>query len=477
MQQLTKQLIRKFNKLYIQTRSKYLIQFPNGKYVTLTYAPNNKVTKFNDSMITSHLEGKFTYGMFSGSYFSKFITFDVDCEDEALSRWITLKLAYVLETEYRISREDIHVSYSGSKGYHVDLFFIKQIKVEDLKAFHRSVLISVGSIPQGQIEFRPTWFQGVKLPLGIHQKTGNRCWFVDNETLEPLLDDDSFEYFLRIEPIPSELVASSVMDLTDEQIKEFEYVAASTDITVNAVDMSQALQNAARIIKDGRLTQSGTRHRTTYMLALFGNTQGWEREETVQIIMDILLATPREYFSKGSTPEYWQKEAERLVNYVFDNDKTIIGSDKDLIIYKSEILAVLNVGTFRQKQLAYAMLVTSKRFGKIFYLTINAAMRMIGTSSRETVQNGIRNLIDAGFIKYHRKAEVDKARSLEVGQVRYKPNKYRLAIDEPDEGEKSVTVSKDKDMIEVALMLCDLGEIRKYVKRREFDNRWSAYVG
>lgn len=474
MEQPTKQLVNKFNELYIQTRSKYLVQFPEGKYVTLTYTSKNNVTKFNDSMVSTHLKGDLTYGVFSGGYFSKFITFDVDCTNEDMSRWITHRLVFVLIEEYGISREDIHVSTSGGKGYHVELFFREQIQVEELRKFYRSVLISVGELPEGQIEFRPVWTQGVKLPLGIHQKTGNRCWFVDNVTLEPI---ESYDYLLTIEPIPSQIITDSNIELTEEQKTEFERVAASTDITVNAIDLSKALQNAAKIIQTGRLTASGTRHKTTYILACFGNSQGWEREETVEVIMDVLLNTPREYFSEGSTPEYWLKEAERLVDYVFDNDKTIQGSDKDLVIYKSEILAVLNVGTFRQKQLAYAMLVTSKRFGNIFYLTINTAMRMIGTNSRQTVQNAIGKLIESGFIKYHRKAEIDKARSLEIGQPRYKPNKYRLAIDKPQEGEQSVKVSKDVDMIEVALMLCDENEIRKYVKRREFDNRWKRHVG
>jgi hypothetical protein len=475
MEQPTKQLIEQFNKLYIQTRSKYLIQFKGGRYVTLNYSPSNRVIKLNDSMIVNHLKGKYTYGIFSGGYFSKFITFDVDCEDEAFSRWITLKLVDVLQNEAEISRKDIHVSYSGNKGYHVELFFAEQVRVEDLRKFYREILIKVGSLPEGEIEFRPSWSQGVKLPLGVHQVTGNRCVFVDNETLEPMSESESYKYFLEIEPMSPEMVTDSVMDLTDEQIAEFEHVAASTDITVNAIDLSGALQRAAKIIETGRLTESNSRHKTTYILACFGNTQGWEREETISVIMDILLATPREYFSKGSTPEYWQKEAERLVDYAFDNDKTITGSDKPLTIYKSEILAVLSVGTFRQKQLAYAMLVTSKRYGKTFYLTRRTAMKMIGTTSHETIQNGIRKLIEAGFIKYHRKAEIDQALSLEVGQVRHKPNKYRLTIAEPAEGEESVKASIDKNMIEVAFMLCDVTEIRKYVKRREYDNRWRSY--
>ncbi|MEI3606909.1 hypothetical protein SPD48_14490 [Pseudogracilibacillus sp. SE30717A] len=473
MEQPTKSVIDKINTLYIQTRSKYLVQFPEGKYITLTYSADNKVTKFNDSMLSTHLQGGLTYGTFSGGYFSKFMTFDVDCENESMSRWITLRLVYVLVEEFELNRSDIHVNMSGGKGYHVDLFFSEQVKVEELRKFYQSVLISVGELSEGQIEFRPSWTQGVKLPLGIHQRTGNRCWFVDNETLEPI---ESYEYILGIEPMPSEAITDSNIDLTEEQKAEFERVASSTDISVNAIDLSGALQNAAMIIETGRLTASGTRHKTTYTLACFGNSQGWEREEAVDVIMDVLQNTPREYFSEGSTPEYWLKETNRLVDYVYDNDKTIMGTDRDLTIYKSEILAVLNAGTFRQKQLAYAMLVTSKRFGNIFYLTIRTAMKMIGTNSRQTVQNAIKQLIDNGFIKYHRKSEIDKARSREVGHIYYKPSKFRLAFEEPDEGEESVTVSKDKDMIEVALMLCDEQEIRKYVKRREFDNRWRDHV-
>lgn len=477
MEQPTKQLVKQFNELYIQTRRKYLAQFADGRYFTLSYAPSNKTVKFNDSMLHTHLKGDITYGVFAGGRVSKFITFDVDCNDSAMSRWITLKLIDVLENEANIPRKDIHVSFSGNKGYHVDIFFDKQVKVDALKEFYHNVLVKVGTLPDGQVEFRPSWTQGVKIPLGVHQKTGNRCVFVDNETLEPYNYEESCEYFLRIEPLQAEVITDSTIDLTDEQVTEFEEVVASTDITVNAVDLSGALQRAKRILDNGRLTESNSRHKVTYTLACFGNSHGWEREETISVIMDVLLATPREYFSEGSTPEYWLKEAERLVEYAYNNDKTIQGSDKPITIYKSEILAVLNVGTFRQKQLAYAMLATSKRYGNIFYLTMNTAMKMIGTKSKPTVSNAIKKLVEVGFIEYHRKGEVDRARSLEIGQVRYKPNKYRLAIKKPDENEASVDVEQGKDMVEVALMLCDIQEIRRYVKRYEYDNRWKSYVG
>src|SRR5699024_12407077 len=140
----------------------------------------------------------------------------------------------------------------------------------------------------------PIW-QGVKLPLVIHQRTGNRCWFVDNETLEPI---ESFDYILDIEPMSADAIMEIDFGITVEQAEEFERVVQETDITANVLDKSEALQNARKIIEEGRLTATGTRHKTTYNIACFGNMHGWAREETVDIIMDILLATPRMYFSK-----------------------------------------------------------------------------------------------------------------------------------------------------------------------------------
>ncbi|MBA2869982.1 hypothetical protein HNQ85_000240 [Anoxybacillus calidus] len=459
----------KFNELYIQTRSKYLIQFPNSRYVTINKKQSARTVALNDSMLKTHLAGELTYGIFNGGYFNKFITFDVDFSDGTMARWATLKLIDVLVSEFHIMRKDIHVSLSGRKGYHVDLFFDKPLPVANVQAFYNRVIAEVGELPGGQIEFRPTWTQGIKLPLGIHQRTGNRCWFVDNETLEPI---ESFDYLLDVEPMDASVITGVDFGLTDEQAQEFEAVATETDISVNILDESAALQKARRILEAGRLTESNTRHNTTFILACFFNSQGFEQEEAVEAIMEILLNTPREYFNKGSTPDYWLKEARRLVAYVYDKNITLGNADKPVKIYKSEILAVLQCGTFRQKQMLYAMLVTSKRYGPTFYLTTSTAMKMIGTNSRQTVQNAIKALVEKGFVEYRRKGEIDQARSRETGQVRHKPNKYRLLIDKPAEDEPAIEVTSNQNIVDVAYLLCDVKEIRQYVKRYEFESRW-----
>lgn len=468
------QLIAKFNELYIQTRRKYLVQFSNASYRTFDKERHSKIIALNDGMLANHLAGDITYGVFNGGYFNKFIALDVDFKDNALARWTTLKVIDVLVSEFHINRRDIHVSTSGNKGYHIELFFDEPIKAADVKAFYDRVMAQVGHVDGGEVEYRPSWTQGVKLPLGVHQKTGNRCWFVDNWTLKPI---ESYEYLLAIKPMPASAINAESFGLTERQAQEFEEVATSTNTSVNVLDQSDAIKKAARVLEAGRLVASNTRHNTTFMLACFFNSQGWEQGDAVEEIMNVLENTPRDYFSPDSTPQHWRNEAERLTGYVFTNDITLGNADKPIEIAKHEILVVLECGTFRQKQLAYAMLVTSKRYGQTFYLTTFTAMKMIGTKSRTTVHNAIKKLVDCGFIEYRRKGEIDKARTRETGRVYSKPNKYRLTIDQPPgDDDERVKVTKEHSLVDVVAMLLTDVEVRQFVKRTEYESRFKKAV-
>lgn len=462
------QAIEKLNELYITSRRKYLVQTESA-YFTNDRSKSPNVWTLNDAMLARHLKGTNTYGVFNANAVNKFMTFDVDfADDTQAAKRATKEIIATLITQYNITLEDIHVSISGNKGYHIDLFFDEMLPVETVERFYHNVIKDAG-YSSNQVEFRPTWTQGVKLPLGIHQRTGRRCWFVNARTLEPI---KSFDYLNEVQPLPAALIKDGAIELTDEQEAEFREIEARTDTTITVVDASDALQKSAEILKAGRLIASNTRHSTTVKLAIFFYSQGFEREEAVEAIMEILLNTPREYFSKGSTPEYWRKEAERIVNLAFDRNYTLGNADKPITIYRSEIIEVLKVGTFRQKQLAYAMLVTSKRYGKVFYLTMKSGMAMLGTKSKPTVNTAIKKLVEVGFIEYVRKGEIDKARSKESGHVVYKPNKYRLLVSEPVEGEPSIEVTAEQTLVEVARLLLDEKDIKQHVKRYEFDTRF-----
>lgn len=465
--------IAKLNELYISTRRKYIVQTSEA-YLMLSRDNDPKYWALNDGMLKRHLDGKNTYGVFNANVYNKFITFDVDyAEDEAGAKWATRRLIAILQTNYNIRANDIHVSLSGSKGYHIDLFFGENITVEQAKSFYNMVRKDVG-VSESEMEFRPSWGQAVKIPLGIHLKTGRRCWFVDRETLEPI---ESFEYLNDVEPMDSALILDALIELTDEQEAEFERVVRETDTSITVVNESKAFAKVSAILEAGQLLQSGTRHNTTVLLASFFNSQGWEREDAVEAIMEILQNTPPEYFSGDLKASKWLAEVERIVGYAFDRGYKLGNDDRPITIYKSEILAVLDVGTFRQKQVAYAMLITSKRYGKAFYLTMTTIMKMIGTKARDTVNKAIQKLVRVGFIEYVRKGEIDRGQSLQKGHPVYKPNRYRILIAKPEPGENSIEVTPNAPLIEVTTALLDINDVRKTVTRKEFYNRWRPLYG
>ena len=466
------EVIRKINELYVLTRFKYITQHEDGTYSTYDQRKSKKVRPFNDGLLRRYLQGRKTYGIFSGGYYSKFLTFDVDCANrDDIARWATFKIIMLLTEEYGVWRNDIHVSTSGRKGYHVDLFFDRPVLVTDLQRFFTAVVADVGELPVGKIEFRPSWGAGVKLPLGVHQVTGNRCWYVDRDTLEPI---ESFDYILDVEPMSAEIITDQDIGLTEEQAAEFEYIARTVDPNANVLTERDALHKAKRVLDAGRLTESGTRHSTTVLLASFFNVHGWAPEEAVEAILSVLHNTPRDYFNKDSTPEHWEKETRRLVKLAYERDYQLGNENKEIRVYKSEILEVLKCGTFRTRQMAFAMLVTSKRYNRVFKFSWEIAKKMVGTNSNETVRKTIKRLEQAGFIEVVRRGELDKAASREKGRAHYKPNKYRLLIDEPAQDEPSILVTDADDMVGVAKSLLTDQEIKRYVKRYEYDNRWRA---
>ena len=78
-------------------------------------------------------------------------------------------------------QDRIYVSFSGGKGYHVEMFFDRLVYTNRLYALY-STVISQSDLDPRKVEFRPLPGNAIKLPLSIHGKTGNVCWFVDQKT-------------------------------------------------------------------------------------------------------------------------------------------------------------------------------------------------------------------------------------------------------------------------------------------------------
>ena len=119
----------------------------------------------------------------------KFTTFDID--DGNVD---TLDAVYQSLLGIGIPEESIGVSLSGGKGWHVDVFFDEPVSFAHRTAIYNYVLMETQKTTH-DVEFFPTNKVGIKLPLSVHHKTGNRCWFIDPVTHEPIETADKLLSF------------------------------------------------------------------------------------------------------------------------------------------------------------------------------------------------------------------------------------------------------------------------------------------
>ena len=134
----------------------------------------------DDPYILDHLHGDYAVGVFAGPKATKFICIDIDMLDTEVVHKVVDTL-----TEMGIPQDRLYVSLSGGKGYHVDIFVNGKVYNNVVRLFYEQML-EISGLDRRKVECWPTHGHGVKLPLGVHQRTHQRCWFVDRETLEPI---------------------------------------------------------------------------------------------------------------------------------------------------------------------------------------------------------------------------------------------------------------------------------------------------
>ena len=189
-------LVERINTLYVSYRKKYVLCLPGGRLVT----PKRKGELYSvltSNVLKNHLMQKYAVAIFAGPKTSRFVCFDVDDGKKETVAGIVYALA-----EIGFPRECIYVSYSGGKGYHVEMFFDQLVSTARLKDLYAKILEFTGFTAR-QVEFRPTHGSAIKLPLSVHARTGNLCWFADRDTLELI---DRYDYLFEIEQIPAKLL-------------------------------------------------------------------------------------------------------------------------------------------------------------------------------------------------------------------------------------------------------------------------------
>ena len=166
-----------------------------------------------------------------------------------------------------ILEKDIHLVRSGSKGYHVWLFFDSQIPYADLLTFAELVSDFQYNISNINIEFRPNESgansPGIAIPLGLHLKTHKFRSFCYKKSFKII--PNPINYFLNITPcpFPEHDDISNYVPPNSIQAK----ITSKTKTVHSQQSTPYDKQTAIQVLNSG-LPSSGTRNSMTLNIAI-----------------------------------------------------------------------------------------------------------------------------------------------------------------------------------------------------------------
>ncbi|MEB5650187.1 hypothetical protein MXF31_11090 [Mammaliicoccus sciuri] len=464
-------LIQKMNELMITNRKHHILMKDNGSY--------SEISQFllKDKHILSHLKGDITVGVFSGEQITKYICFDVDTKQHAERD--ARHLVNVLVDDYNISRDDIHISLSGSKGLHCELYLDRVISYKMAERFYQDVRIKAG-FSKSEVELRPQPGQAVKLPAGINRKTGNRCWYVDSYTFKPI---ENLEHILTIEPMSAdyfELEFSELQPITLDEKQAKELTETISSINTNTVDLENTLQYVDDILALGHIKQSGTRNNMTLALAIYLKEHyGAHQEDVTNHIIDIMLTSKNEHGTVSSSEKFIKTETKRIVDVVYKYDYKLIKKNRDVEIYRDEVLDILNIKEKHLKQLYLIHLIQSKRHAKAnghYFITYDTMSNMGATKNRKSLAKYLKVLEDRELIEVVQRKVWDIDRLKTEGKSVYKPNLYKVKKIVTSKGDIDSITIKDNQNLDLDELLKKFADnfndidLKTYLPRKQYES-------
>jgi len=450
----------KLHELYIVNEHNYLEQYKdnNGESAYRTVKTYGKEkNNLTPQKLLEHVKQEKTFGVkASKEGLTSFISFDVDTKENSIRD--TLELAELLERWYGIPGDYIHISNSGNKGYHVELFFDRAVEIEKLEIFYLDVLNQLDKTKK-EIEFRPT-NQGVKIPISVHRANMQFCSYsfiqYNYNELKDFNQEDSFRYLLNIDTINfndfDELILADieaeVFEIEKQSAREFNQVTESLN-TSGRLEGDE-FNYFSKIAKKQRLIYPDTRNSVSWKLPIFWKEQGLGLEKATELTLNVILNTYDNYpgyIDKENTDRKKAiSEVERLAKQAYKEDYTITDFKREVTVAKSEIDVILDIKKLHLKKLMLSFLIQSKRYADtegVFFTAYSTLTKMGNTSERGRLKKYAYDLKKEGLLEIVSSGVVDKLRSRVENKKLMKTNQYKVLIPKPNEREKTITVANN----------------------------------
>ena len=405
----------KFVDLYVTYRQRYVMMINGAIFV-----PKRKESgpiPLSNSTICKHLNKKFAIGVFAGAHSSKFICFDVDDGSQE-----TVRKIIDLSEQFGIPRNYVYVSSSGGKGYHVEVFFDNIVYTEKLRIFYDWIILH-GKLNPGKVEFRPTHTQAIKLPLSKHVKTGNICWYVNQDTFEPYAYES---YICSIEQFSAEkfndLVQHCGIRKPFSGGRDEDYIESLAD--PNRPRMREFTEQERIIIDNSSaypdITEPGQRHQLTRYLAVRNRCDGMTMEESESALS--LWWAAQDHTITSTPDEEALADIRSLVAWTFSEGFKLPARIKKLTITKDMIRATLVQKTKTERKLVFLIACFCSVYGRM-NMGYDRMAKYLDVAPY-TLQKIVPKLAEAGFIRY-----VPGRTSRMDGKFIRKPNTYWINPD------------------------------------------------
>lgn len=452
---------------YITYRKKYILQNKNG-YATI-------YSSLVDWNLKQHIKGKSTVGIFVNDI-SKFLTFDIDLkigDKEKYQRWVLYKVINALEEEG--IGEYLNISFSGSKGYHIDLLFNDPVKVDILKKLGEHIIkkyeLDNITLEDGtliaEVELRGCNNAGVKLPLGLNRKT-NKFMYYLNDDLEPITVDNFNSFKLKILDTHTfyNLYSScldQILEINTKQIIINKKVKNDLDpkpLEYNKNELDYVIQN--EILKN-----KGTRNDIIYLIALWCNGHKVGKDEALEKLYRIIENTPGTLFNDVTSYEWKYKECRSVIEKVYTNN-LVLFDIKEVAINK-EILELImsKCKTLKQMNIFLTHIYHCFKWGNdegIYFLSLKKIEEYTG-ATHKTIEKLNKELIELGILE-----EVQKGYYIDLGNGIKKgiATTYKLTIPNAILLNSKILLSDKINFIKVCAKYLDKKTILKYIPKKTY---------
>lgn len=377
--------VDRITQLYVSYRKKYVVMRFGG----MPYIPKNSdgsFKKLDNGAMVSHMLRRQAVSVFAGPYSAKFMCFDVDDGNADTVHKIINKAE-----EIGIPRDLMYVSSSGNKGYHIEVFFDDLVYTYQMAAFYKKICRDC-SLDEKKVEFRPTHGQAIKLPLSIHRVTGNVCWYLDQETLEPI---ESLEYLFEIKQMGKD----AFVKIFEEKCRSGYYAASIASKSNEYQEEIEKPQSSHEVIvADGwpMLTEPQMRFKTITAIAVYERYHGAEAEDLKERLYEWIKVQPDEFVI--DPPEVVAYDIEKVVGWVFSPKFKCASEEKSAVFTELDISTILNQDSKARRKFMFLAKLYEKKYGALA-MSCQRIGEYIGCSLYYVNQHIIPNLMSQGVLK------------------------------------------------------------------------------